>query len=124
MQDPPPTVSQIAGTWVATRLSFVSNANPAVSDDPIQRGGSATLTIDAAGRWTLVRTLPGEAEETTSGSLRFERGFLVIQEDGFEPSDWLMTKNDDVMNLQGESEHDFDGEPEPAQTSQTYRGTR
>lgn len=56
------------------------------------------------------------------GSLRFERGFLVIEEDGFEPIDFLMTLNDDVMNLEGDSEHDFDGDgvAEPARANYTF----
>ena len=50
--DPPPTVSEIVGTWVATRLQFTSQANPSVSDDPIQGGGRATLTISAVPPFT------------------------------------------------------------------------
>ena len=120
--DAAPTLSDIVGTWVATRLQFTSQADASVSDDPIQRGGMATLTISADQRWTYVRTLPGKPTETTTGSLRFERGFLVIEEDGFEPVDWLYQKDDDLMTLEGESEHDFDddGEPEPAHANYTF----
>ena len=39
-----------------------------------------------------------------------ERGFLVIEEDGFDPGDWLYQKNDDLMTLDGMSEHDFDND--------------
>ena len=81
-------LAPLVGTWIATRLLFISQADLSQSVDLIQQGGSATLTISENGRFTFVTILPGEPTDTGMGSLHFEDGFLIAVDDE-EPNDPL-----------------------------------
>jgi hypothetical protein len=63
-----PTVDDLAGSWDATSLLLTWNANPAVSVDLVQTfGGTVTLVITAAGRYTFTAAVPGQAVQTITG---------------------------------------------------------
>lgn len=118
-----PDMRDFVGTWIATSIEFTNKADPSETVDPIQQGGTATLTISANnsqnGTFTFVTNFPGKPTKTTMGSLHFEDGFLIVVDDEVpdDPLRFLFTKSDDRLTLQEEdSEFDFDndGIVEPA----------
>jgi hypothetical protein len=85
-------ISELQGTWVATALNFsysVSGERP----DPdsasiIQEGGSATMTVDSGGRFTLTIDPFDRPAFATSGRMFFEDGEFFAIEFTDEPGDY------------------------------------
>ena len=122
-----PFIADFVGTWIALSVVFTNQADQSQAVDPIEQGGTATLTISANGRYTLVENFPGKPTITSMGSLHFDEGFLIVVDDEVpdDPLRFLFTKNDDLLTLQGEpgaSEFDFDNDGilEPASSFWTF----
>ena len=54
-----PTLSDLAGNWSATKAQFTLDANPAISLDVVQVGGTVTLVVTNDGKFTFTGALPG-----------------------------------------------------------------
>lgn len=121
------SISDLQGTWNATSLVFSYSGSGPVPEpnsyDVIAEGGSATMTVQSNGRFTLTVTPAGEAPETFSGLMYFEDGeFFAIQFDDDPPDDPTYFGESLVGNtftLNGgpdTAEWDFDGDgnDEPA----------
>lgn len=54
-----PSLSDLAGNWNATKAQFTLDANPAVSLDVVQVGGTVALVVTSDGKFTFTGTLPG-----------------------------------------------------------------
>ena len=113
------SMSDIAGTWTATRAFFSRAADgPAVSVEVVGLGGTATLVVQTNGRFTFTTTLPGEAAEVTTGQLGFDEDLLVViyddEPDDFEFFGIRFSGNNLSINGQGTYDFDDDGTEEPA----------
>ena len=113
------SMSDIAGTWTATRAFFSRAADgPAVEVEIVGQGGTATLVIQTNGRFTFTTTLPGEAPDVTTGQLGFDEDLLVVMYDD-EPDDFSFfgiqfSGNNLSINGQGTYDFDDDGSEEAA----------
>ncbi len=116
------SVSQIAGSWNATRGAFFSTSSgPAFNVDVVADGGSVTLTIQTDGRFSVTVSPVGEVPTTSNGSMCFDEDLLVIIFDS-DPDEFEffgITLNEPIMTLgggNGSAEFDFDGDgvDEPA----------
>jgi hypothetical protein len=67
-----PKPSQIYGTWTATKVEFVSRANPPVTVELCAAGGGATLVIESNQNITYVLRRPGQNPDTTWGTWKLE----------------------------------------------------
>ena len=95
------SMSEIAGTWTATRAFFSRAADgPAVEVEIIAQGGTATLVIQNNGRFTFTTMLPGEAAEVTTGQLGFDEDLLVVIYDD-EPDDFEFVRHCAVVDNSG-----------------------
>ena len=80
-------ISELQGTWNATTLNF-SYSEPGERPDPdfaaiIQEGGSAEMTVDSGGRFTLIIEPFDRPAFGTSGRMFFEDGeYFAIQFEG------------------------------------------
>ena len=63
-----PNPPNIVGTWNATKLEFVSIANPATKTDVIAEGATASLTLTSTQTFTLTSTVPGQGAEVSTGT--------------------------------------------------------
>lgn len=126
-QGPDFAISELAGTWNATSLTFSFSGQGAVPEpsfyDLIAEGGSATITVQSSGRFTLNVMPMGEPAESFSGLMYFENGeFFAIQFDEDPPNDptyFGATLGGNTFSLNGgpdTAEWDFDGDgnDEPA----------
>lgn len=126
-QGPDFAISELAGTWNATSLTFSFSGQGAVPEpsfyDLIAEGGSATLTVQSNGRFTLNVMPMGEPAESFGGLMYFEDGeFFAIQFDDDPPDDptyFGATLSGNTFSLNGgpdTAEWDFDGDgnDEPA----------
>ncbi|NNE03146.1 MAG: hypothetical protein HKN52_08265 [Eudoraea sp.] len=117
-------VADLQGTWDATEytLTFCGTGevpNPS-SFDVIAEGGSATLVVQANGRFTLSAMIMFDGQsypESVTGKIYFEDGeFFAIQFDDDEPDDPTYfgdTLSGNTFSLNGGSvvaEWDFDGD--------------
>jgi len=114
-------ISELAGTWNATQAQFsVSTTSVDVVDD----GGTAVMTVQSTGRFTLTLDPIDRAAYTVSGEMYWEKWegtyyFAIVWAD--EPNDWD-TYGDryDGTTLSinggtntGEYDFDNDGDMEP-----------
>jgi hypothetical protein len=103
-----PSPSAITGTWQATSMLFVSQADPKVSVDVIAAGGSATLTLDANKSYLMVLTLPATAPETTTGTWSLSGDVLTMVPDGMKGNiQFNVTLSGQTLKLAG-GHLDFD----------------
>lgn len=113
------SMSDIAGTWQATRAFFSRAATgPAVAVEIVALGGTATLVIQTNGRFTFTTALPGETPNVTTGQLGFDEDLLVVIYDD-EPDDFdffgiQFSGNNLSINGQGTYDFDDDGAEEAA----------
>ncbi len=121
------SISDLQGTWNATSLVFTYSGqapipNPS-SYDVIAEGGTATLTVEASGRFSLTVSPIGAPAVTFSGLMYFEDGeFFAIQFDDDPPNDptyFGETLSGSTFTLNGgpdtaEWDFDNDGNDEPA----------
>lgn len=120
------SISDLVGTWNATDLVF-TYSGPAPIPDPssydlIADGGTATITVQSNGRFTLTVTPPGFPADQITGLIYFEDGeFFAIQFDDDPPNDPTYFGESlvgDTLTLNGgpdtaEWDLDDDGEDEP-----------
>lgn len=120
-KDGPFNISELAGDFQATKAQFSVNT---VSVDVVEDGGSAALTIQSSGRFTLSIDPIDRPAYTVTGEMFWEawKGsfyFAIVWDD--EPGDWDTyghTWDGTVLSLNGgtgSGEYDFnnDGDAEP-----------
>ncbi|WP_299532757.1 hypothetical protein [Ulvibacterium sp.] len=110
------SVSDFTGNWVAISAVFESIDVSGTRLDIIEEGGSATLTVQANGRFAITINTPGLGSETFSGELGFngeEYGdLLIIVFDGDARDDYELFNiaiENNVLFLSGITTFDFTG---------------
>ena len=107
------SMSDIAGTWTATRAFFSrTETGPAVDVEIVGQGGTATLVIQTNGRFTFTTQLPGDAPDVTTGQLGFDEDLLVVIYDD-EPDDFTffgIRFSGTTLSINGQGTYDFDGD--------------
>lgn len=120
-------ISDLAGTWNATALTFAECNGPGFFD-LIADGGSASIVIQSSGRFTLTVTYP-DGNEVFGGRMYFEDGtWFAIQFDDDEPDDPTYfgdTLSGNTFSLNGgpetaEFDFDDDGNEECASVDLTF----
>lgn len=114
------TLDDLAGAWEILSFEFRSVSDPSQSLDLIDDlEGTGTLTIEAAGAFSLELMLPGVPAEASMGELRIENGRLtVIDASDPDPIAFDIDLQGSTLTLVadegGEFDLDEDGEDEPA----------
>ena len=120
-------ISDLAGTWNATQLTFSACSGEGFFD-LIAEGGSATIAIQSSGRFTLNVTYP-DGSEVFGGKMYFEDSqWYAIQFDDDPPDDPTYfgdTLTGNTFRLIGgpetaEFDFDDDGTDECASVSLTF----
>ena len=98
------SVSEIAGTWTATKALFsLAETGPIVEVDVVDEGGSVTLQIQSDGKFSINVTEQGEPAEISTGRLGFDEDLLVISFDD-DPDEWeyfSITHNEPNLAIEG-----------------------
>ncbi len=85
-----PTIADLTGTWNATSVKLTLNANPAVSVDLVQTfGGTVTLDITSAGRYTFTGSVPGLPPLTITGDFQITGTNTFTLTNDADPTDVL-----------------------------------
>lgn len=111
-------ISELAGDWEATKAQFSVNT---VSVDVVEAGGTAKMSVDSNGRFTLTLDPVDRNAYTVSGEMFWEEWqqtfyFAIVWDD--YPDDWDTyghTFNGNTLTLNGgadSGEYDFDGDGE------------
>lgn len=110
------SIAAMAGSWNATSAIFTEAGVGQPRDyDVVAEGGTATLNIQANGRFTLTISPTGLPSETITGDLRFDEDLLVVFFDD-DPEEWeyfTITHNDPNLTIGDRTatgEFDFDGD--------------
>ena len=132
-QGPDFAISALAGTWNATTLTFAYSGTGTPPEpsfyDVIAYGGSATMTVQSNGRFTLTVMPNGLPAESFGGRMYFEDGeFFAIQFDDDPPNDptyFGATLSGNTFSLNGgpdtaEWDFDDDGNDEPASVNLVF----
>lgn len=98
-------VSEIAGTWTATRATFNGT-------DVVEEGGSVTLVIQSNGRFTFTIKRPEQVDMVFTGTLGFDEQWLAVEYDT-DPGEYEyydITYDEHNLHIGANSEFDFDGD--------------
>ncbi len=117
-KDGPFHISELIGTWDATKAQFSVNT---VSVDVIEDGGTASMSVQSDGRFTLTLDPVDRNAYTVSGEMFWEPFqqtfyFAIVWDD--EPNDWDTyghTYDGTTLSLNGGTdtgEYDFDNDGE------------
>ena len=115
-KDGPFNISELAGTWDATKAQFSVNT---VSVDVVEDGGTAEMTVQSNGRFTVRLDPVDRAAYTVSGEMFWEEWqntyYFAIEWDD-EPGDWDTyghTYDGTTLSLNGGADtgaYDFDND--------------
>ena len=115
-KDGPFPISELAGTWEATKAQFSVSTT---SVDVVEDGGTASMTVQSNGRFTVTLNPIDRDAYTVSGEMFWElwQGsyyFAIVWDD--EPGDWDTyghTFKDNTFSINGGAdtgEYDFDND--------------
>ncbi len=120
-KDGPFAISELAGSWDATQARFSADL---IAIDIVEDGGSAEMTVQSSGRFTLTLDPVDRDAYTVSGEMFWEKWegnyyFAIVWDD--YPEDWDTyghTYNGTTLSINGgvdTGEYDFnnDGNMEP-----------
>ena len=122
-KDKAPPSESFAGTWNATRVEFVSTADPATRVDIVAQGSKVTVVLDARGTYTTTTRAPGLPDDVSTGTWSASSDVITMQETGVPWSQqfsYALAGN--TLTLTGaDAEFDFDddGTGEPAKLNVT-----
>ena len=115
-KDGPFEISELAGTWEATKAQFSVNT---VSVDVVEDGGTASMTVQSNGRFTLTLDPVDRDAYTVSGEMFWEEWqqtfYFAIAWDKY-PDDWDTyghTYDGTTLSFNGGAEtgeYDFDND--------------
>jgi hypothetical protein len=110
-----PSADEIAGTWTATKVEYVSVSQPVRTVDLIAEGGTATLVLNAAGTYVFTLTPNAEPTVVDTGEWQLDGDIITLMPNwtSFEfQFDVALSGN--TLTLSGaDSEYDFDGDHQP-----------
>lgn len=115
-KDGPFPISELAGTWDATKAQFSVST---VSVDVVEDGGTARMSVQSSGRFTLTLNPVDRDAYTVSGEMFWEEWqqtfyFAIVWDD--YPGDWDTyghTLQGDTFSINGGAdtgEYDFDND--------------
>lgn len=115
-KDGPFQISELAGNWEVTKAQFSVNT---LSVDVIADGGTANMTVQSSGRFTLTLDPVDRGAYTVSGEMFWEEWqqtyyFAIVWDD--EPGDWDTyghTYDGTTLSINGgtdSGEYDFDND--------------
>ncbi|HET7904791.1 MAG TPA: lipocalin family protein [Candidatus Eisenbacteria bacterium] len=115
-----PKPDEITGFWRATKLEYVSKANPATRVDLVAAGGAATLDIRGDHTMEFIITESGSAPDTTTGTWSLDGDLFQVSPTGSPWSwTWDVSLSGGTLALSGaDVEYDFDGDDVPEEADQ------
>jgi len=111
-----PSPSEITGTWQATKVEYVSTAQPTVSVDLIaDEDYTVTLVLAANGSYTFTQTPPGEQPQTSTGTWELDGDVFDVAPTGTQYRlQFEIALSGNTLSLSGaDAEYDFDGDQSP-----------
>ncbi|NIV94843.1 hypothetical protein GWN42_19135 [candidate division KSB1 bacterium] len=113
------TITDLVGTWTATKFEFTNEVDPDQKIDLIQLGGSFILNINSDGEFSAILTVPGESPDTSSGTLRIQNGTLFFDDDSSDDvtAEFTLSRNTLTLTISAddaEIDFDDDGQDDPA----------
>ena len=119
-----PQAAEITGSWIATRVEYVSKTT---SDDVdlIAAGGSGELVLNANNTYEFTLAPSGGISNTTTGRWTLSGDLITMTESGMAFSVVFdITLSGSTLRMTGgDAEYDFnhDGTPEPANLNLAFR---
>lgn len=99
------SISDIAGSWIATSASFSAPENI----DLLADGATVTLVIQANGNFVFTWKYPGEPDEVSTGKLGFDGQWLAVRfDDDPDEASFFISLVNNILTLRGQVEFDFD----------------
>jgi hypothetical protein len=115
-------VADLAGSYAATKLEFVSVNNPADTVDVFQAGVTVDLEIAENGDFELTVHSPGDADEVDTGTVELDGDKITLQSS--DPSSGTFSLIGDILRLHLTTgvEFDFDnsGTDDPAEANLVF----
>ena len=111
--------------YSATKLEFVSVANPADKFDAIQAGITIDLSITAGGGYTLTVHQSGSPDDITTGTVVLDGNKITLQSSDPATGTFALHGNTLSFHLTTGVEYDFDmdGTDDPATADVVFQRT-
>lgn len=115
--------ADLAGTWNVTKYELVSSASSTTKVDLIAQGATATLVMKSDGTYQMTTTIPGQADETLTGTWSASSDVLTTTQVGMSGNmQFNYTLSGSTLTMWGaDSGWDFNGDDvdEPAKLNMT-----
>ncbi|MEP7325863.1 MAG: lipocalin family protein [Gemmatimonadota bacterium] len=100
----------LVGDYTATKLVFVSVANPSDQFDAIQAGITFDLNIASGGDYSITVHSPGDPDDVTTGTVILNGDKITL--DSSDPISGTFTLNGNklTIHITTGAEYDFDGD--------------
>ncbi len=108
-----PSPTQLAGTWRATRVEYVSATNASTKLELVSSGAVYTLTLTSGGSFTFTGTHPGDDALSLAGTYQASVDVLTLNFTSgmFGTMEFDMSLNGNTLTLNGgHAEYDIDGD--------------
>ncbi|HEV8125486.1 MAG TPA: hypothetical protein VGP80_14655 [Gemmatimonadales bacterium] len=101
-------VADLAGTYTATKLEFVSVADASVKFDAIAAGITVDLVITSGGGFTLTVHSPGDPDDVTTGTVVLDGNKITLDDSDPSSGSFTLSGNTLTLHLTTGAEFDFD----------------
>jgi hypothetical protein len=108
-----PSASEITGTWQATKVEYVSVAQPSLSVDLIaDEDWTVTLALAANRTYTFTQTPPDEQPQTSTGTWELDGDVFNVAPTGTQYRlQFEIALSGNTLSLTGaDAEYDIDGD--------------
>jgi hypothetical protein len=104
------TIEDLAGSWMATELRFISEPSQADTVDLIDAGGSLAIVVTLDGRYQVTTMFPGEGTDMETGAIVVgdDELTLIPFDDPSDDIEFDFVLQGDTLSLVGDGEFDFD----------------
>ncbi len=114
-----PSPTQLAGTWRATRVEYVSAASPSTRVELVSTGAVYVLTLATGGTFTFSGTHPGDDPLTLGGTYSASADVLTLDFTSgmMGTMEFDMSLGGNTLTLNGgHAEYDIDGDDQGEET--------
>ena len=118
-------VADLAGTYTATKLEFVSVADPSVKFEAIAAGITVDLVITSGGDYTTTIHSPGDPDDVTTGTVVLDGNKITLNSSDPTSGTFTLNGNTLTVHITTGAEFDFDqnGTDDPATVNAVFLRT-
>jgi len=118
-------IMDLAGNYTATKLEFVSVADPSDKFEAIAAGITVDLVITSGGDYTITVHSPGDPDDVTTGTVVLDGNKITLDNSDPTSGTFTLDGNKFTLHITTGAEFDFDnnGTDDPATVNAVFLRT-